>query len=483
MKDIIKLEWRLIRTARLTWYLAGSMLLLIFFAVQMRTEKVMAYQITTDSLYKEENRRINDYAVQLDSVQKDVKKQKGSLRQSYLNPYSLVFKTPLHAFFSIDERAVISTGRSAVYTNYFVNNAWKTPILSFETPNNPYQQLFGMFDLAFVLVYLLPLFIIAFAFNLVSLEKEQGTLRLLLSFPVSPFKIFLTKTLVRVSFFFGVVVFSLVLSFLANHSGIFAFAGSILSLFALILVYIMFWFLLCLSVNLRGWSTSTNAFVLTGCWMFFLLIVPVLINMIANIIYPVPSRTKYTAQYWTESVVHERTERSKILDRYFQDHPELVVRRDTLDITKEWQELFGFYKAIVAQLETTDSMLAPLTNEYNVKMAVRKRLVEKASLFSPAALFKNSLDNLAGTSDGRYQVFYEQAEQRRKAFNEFLRQKIFQEDLMTKEDVAKLPEFQQTMIVVKDADYFSEFVMVAYVLFIILLLAWQKMKFKYEYIL
>ncbi len=479
MKDIIKLEWKLIKTSQLTWWLAGSILLLVFFSVQMRTQKVAAYQVITDSLYKGENRLIKEYAVQLDSIHRQLKKQDVG-RQSYLNPYSVVFKIPIHAFFNIDERAVISTGRSAIYTNYFVNNDWKTPMLTFETPSTPYQQLFGLFDLAFVLVYLLPLFIIAFAFNMVSIEKEQGTLKLLLSLPFNAFKIFLMKTVVRVFFFFGIVVASLILSFLINDTGVFKFPASLLSLFALIFVYVNIWFLLCLAINIKGKSTGSNAFILTGFWVFFLLIVPVLINMVTNTVYPVPSRTGYTAKYYTESVVHERAGRSKILDKYFQDHPELVIRQDTLNPDKEWHELFRFYKAVLAQLENTDSTLAPLTNDYKSKIAIRKKLIEKASLFSPAAVFKNALDNLAGTSDGRYDLFYEQAEQRRKLFNEFLRQKIFREDLMKNEDVDKLPDFQQKLLVFKGGNYFNVMVLVAYLLFVIALLAWQKTKFKYE---
>ena len=43
----------------------------------------------------------------------------------------------------------------------------------------------GRFDLAFVLIYLYPLLILALTYNLLSAEKEQGTLALALSQPVS----------------------------------------------------------------------------------------------------------------------------------------------------------------------------------------------------------------------------------------------------------------------------------------------------------
>ena len=43
----------------------------------------------------------------------------------------------------------------------------------------------GRFDLAFVTVYLLPLLVLALSFNVLSEEREQGTLALTLSQPVS----------------------------------------------------------------------------------------------------------------------------------------------------------------------------------------------------------------------------------------------------------------------------------------------------------
>jgi len=50
---------------------------------------------------------------------------------------------------------------------------------------NPLNLLVGRFDLAFVVVYLLPLLILALSFNVLSGEREQGTLALTLAQPVS----------------------------------------------------------------------------------------------------------------------------------------------------------------------------------------------------------------------------------------------------------------------------------------------------------
>lgn len=49
---------------------------------------------------------------------------------------------------------------------------------------NPLRLMTGRFDLAFVVVYFLPLLVVALTYNLVSLEREQGTQALLRSQPI-----------------------------------------------------------------------------------------------------------------------------------------------------------------------------------------------------------------------------------------------------------------------------------------------------------
>ena len=63
---------------------------------------------------------------------------------------------------------------------------------------NPQRLLSGRLDLAFVLIYLYPLLILAISYNLLSAEQEQGTLALLLSQPVSLRTVILAKVAVRV---------------------------------------------------------------------------------------------------------------------------------------------------------------------------------------------------------------------------------------------------------------------------------------------
>ena len=67
---------------------------------------------------------------------------------------------------------------------------------------NPFYQLLGNMDFSFVLIYLFPLIIIAFCFNLLSEEKEDGTWQLVLSQSENPIKLIQVKLWIRMASIF-----------------------------------------------------------------------------------------------------------------------------------------------------------------------------------------------------------------------------------------------------------------------------------------
>ena len=91
--------------------------------------------------------------------------------------YAVMPPTPL---------AALAVGQSDLLPYYFkVTTDAKETVLAAAELENPQRLLAGRFDLAFVLIYLYPLLILALTYNLLSAEKEQGPLVLALSQPVS----------------------------------------------------------------------------------------------------------------------------------------------------------------------------------------------------------------------------------------------------------------------------------------------------------
>lgn len=151
--------------------------------------------------------------------------------------------------------------------------------------NNPAALQMGNLDFSFVLVYLFPLLIITFTYNLLSEEKEEETWRLLSIQSNNPKNIILKKLLVRYVFVLGVLLVllaaaALILSIPFNI----AFVATIV----LAILYITFWFTL--SGFIISWqkNSSINAVSLLSIWLLLTVVAPAVINNFILTEYPVP---------------------------------------------------------------------------------------------------------------------------------------------------------------------------------------------------
>jgi ABC-2 type transport system permease protein len=75
--------------------------------------------------------------------------------------------------------------------------------LAHSEPENPLRLSVGNFDAAFVIVWLLPLVVIALSFNLVSAERERGVLAVAVAAGASPAGFILGKVAARALLVFG----------------------------------------------------------------------------------------------------------------------------------------------------------------------------------------------------------------------------------------------------------------------------------------
>lgn len=157
--------------------------------------------------------------------------------------------------------------------------------------NNPHKQLAGNFDLAYWLLYLIPLFIIARNHNLFSESSENGTLPLLQQLPVSVRTITFIRLLYRcLGTVLLVSVFSLA-GFLYSPVDVSGTGTPLLEWMLVAVAYILFWFALAWALISCRKNSATTALMMTGCWILFLFIVPGLVNNYISSRYPLGSRT------------------------------------------------------------------------------------------------------------------------------------------------------------------------------------------------
>lgn len=172
--------------------------------------------------------------------------------------------------------------------------------------NAAYKQIADQNDLArfaeltptFVFVYLLPLLIILLAFNTITSEKENDTLRLLLSQGIHFRQLAMGKMagiwLILLTLLLPIFSLGLVLIFVSENQSS-DIGNYILLIFSLLLYYAVF---INIAVAVSAWAKSSNIALvcLLGFWITSALLLPKISSNLSKTMYPTPSAIVYQKQ-------------------------------------------------------------------------------------------------------------------------------------------------------------------------------------------
>lgn len=331
----------------------------------------------------------------------------------------------------------LAIGQSDLYPYYFrVSTNSKETFLNNDEIENPVHLLAGRFDLAFVFVYLYPLVILAFSYNIVSAEKESGTLSLSLSQPLSLGRIVMAKVLLRALFVLALAVGLSVAGVIIGGADL-AAEGTVarLTLWATAAVaYGAFWFALAIGVNAMGRSSATNGMMLAGAWLLFVIVIPSVLNVAVKAVYPVPSRVELIQAIRVAGDESTR-EGSKLLARYLEDHPELAPP------SKEKDGPPDFGTLLVAINDATEQRVQPVLAAFDAQLASQQRMVDRFRYLSPAIVAQAAFNDLAGSSSHRYQHFLAQVDEYHRQWRGFLVPRILKKERLSAGDLDRLPAF------------------------------------------
>jgi ABC-type transport system involved in multi-copper enzyme maturation permease subunit len=144
---------------------------------------------------------------------------------------------------------------------------------------NPLTLLVGNLDASFVFIFLFPLLIIAFTYNVISEEQENGVWKIVRTSTKNIGTTIRNKLLIRLS----VVLVTSLLVFLAAVLYLpLPLSYPTFQLVLVILLYVMFWFLISLIVVSLGKSSSFNATTLVSVWIFLCILFPGIANVMVN---------------------------------------------------------------------------------------------------------------------------------------------------------------------------------------------------------
>ena len=349
------------------------------------------------------------------------------------DPMTIGNRNPRLAIMQPGAFSFLSTGQSDMYTHFKSPTVYGNNFaLDYSEMVNPVQLLFGNFDLAFVIIYILPLIIIAFTFNVLSKERELGTLRLLGAQPISIVKWLLQKMTIRYLVFTAITLVVLLTTIAFFSVSAFGNLGNLLGLLLIAAGYILFWFVVAFIVNIKINNSSKNALSLIGFWLLIVLVLPATINQIGNSLYPTPSRLKMINEIRLIKKENEEKQ-NEIMDEYLRNHPELALESDN--------QSFGFWHQYFASEKIMEEKTKPLLDEYDSQLKKQQDLIGTFKYISPAILMQQSLNNIAGTSEKHYNDYKKQVFEFSDTWRNFLVPMLFKNQKFTTSDYDKLPQF------------------------------------------
>ena len=249
----------------------------------------------------------------------------------------------------------------------------------------------GRFDLAFVIVVLLPLLLIAATYDLWSRDVENGSARFQLAQPVSPVRLIVTRAAIRggTLLIAAPLIVCIALAMVGAHdlSGLAAFA-------AVVLAYGLFWIALAMLLNLFVRASTTAALAAGTAWLTVVVLLPGMIAATADLMAPRPSALSYTNAVRSAGL-------------------EVRAAHAAAALAAANAEPRNNYPASLwhsrGEIQARDARLEPIHVAQAEQAAVHRSFAEKLRFLSPAIVAQDALDRLAGTDATRAIAFQHQA--------------------------------------------------------------------------
>lgn len=350
----------------------------------------------------------------------------GAMGYSILsNPVALPPR-PLHA---------LALGQSDTLPAYYPVTAHAAYSFMNDTEiSNPNNLLAGSFDAAFVIVFVLPVFIIALSFDLLSGEKERGILALTLAHGVSLPRYTLAKCAAHACIVLVVALGITLLAFFVagvdfGRPGAIAGATAWLGVVG---IYALFWFALALFVNSLDRRSETNGILMANVWLLAVVVLPALANVAATAAFPAPSRVTLTTEL-REAASQAEERAAAAREQYFFDHPELAGNA---------QEPGAFFREVLVSEAEISTSIAPLLDDFERQARQRTRVVDTLQFLSPAILAQRSLTAIAGTDDARFIAFQARVRDYHADYQEFFGRRLLADQAMTAAAMEAIPVFE-----------------------------------------
>ncbi|KQC02244.1 DUF3526 domain-containing protein [Pedobacter sp. Hv1] len=316
--------------------------------------------------------------IQKDHIKKHVgffNKEMGLLM--YYLRFSVVNQPPMLSAIAIGQRD-INPAVTGVTIRNLNEQIYDTDL------NNPSSLLLGNLDLNFVFIYLFPLIIIVFCYNIVSEEREKGIWGLTKIQSKSVMQVIWMQFSIRMLVIYGVAI--LLIAFAAIYLPLPVnkpLVASIILLFA----YLLFWFAIAFLIVSFGKTSNYNTITLLTVWITLNIIGPAFLNLWVT--------NKYNMPEALETVIHQREgyhekwdiEKQVTMNKFYAHYPQFKAY---VLPKKEFSWLWYY-----AMQQMGDDDAQQSADQMLQKTIKREQFTQRASLFMPSLYAQLQLNEFA----------------------------------------------------------------------------------------
>lgn len=258
---------------------------------------------------------------------------------------------------------------------------------------NTIDALFGYLDLTFVVGVLLSLLAIALTFDGICGERSQGTLAVLLSYPVRRSTVLMVKvassmvvlTACFIPAFFGVMLLT------AAVSGNVMNAGHWVLYALMTLLYLLVFVCAGLAVSSIVKRPADAALICLAVWVTLVFVAPRVVGIVVNMIHP-PTKAVALMLKEDEQLSQLRSANRRDLQKAFENFLDNSGKPTAQeDFSKARKEAVNDFQSKRRQL------LTRIWDEQDREEARREKEIERFSLVTPTAMFNHAAAELSWT--------------------------------------------------------------------------------------
>ncbi len=428
-------ELRLLAAERTLWLALALFVAISGFGVVNGLGRVRAQGRVQAAVAAEESRRLADLAGRLSRLETAPGAPVNPLDDPR-SPAAAGARTGVrYAILPPGPLAALAIGQSDLLPDHLkVTTQGRQTFLDTQAIENPGHLLAGPCDLGFVLVSIYPLLILTLSYDLLSSEREAGTLSLLLSQPVGLRTIVLGKAAARALIAIAPPPLLAAIGIALGRSGspTSDAPGEWLAWSSVVLTYGAFWFALAMAANALGRGSAANALILASAWLALTLVIPSLVNLAASASYPVPSRV-LLLQATREASIEANARGSQLIPEFFRGHPELAGGGAAVD---------EFTARSYVVQDAVERSIEPVLRRFDGQLDRQRRLIGRARFLSPAILAQGALQDISGTGDARHARFLAQVDEFHRRWRVFFLPRIFRKEKLTSADLGAIPAFR-----------------------------------------